>query len=307
MNKIFDTISEKINPSNIRLILPENDSRIFKAKDELKKEGFQIVENDDYKDCFNIFYKEASKLKFAKNWPEENLRSYVSDPINYALFILKTGYADAFIAGATTSTSDVIRGGLRLIGVKRDSICVSSLFLMISSKQDKVFSYADCAVIPEPSDRELADIAYNTAINHKLLTLQDPKVAFLSFSTDSSADHYRVEKVKNAISIFKRKYNDIKCEDVELQFDAAISKDIAIKKYPKSVLKGSANVLIYPNLDAGNIAYKVTQRVAGYQAIGPLLQGFNRSIHDLSRGCSVQDIIKVSMIGAYQGTNNANI
>ena len=211
------------------------------------------------------------------------------------------------IAGAATSTSKVIRGGLRLIGVKHDSICVSSLFLMISPDENRVFSYADCAVMPEPSDRELADIAYNTAINHKLLTSQSPKVAFLSFSTDSSADHYRVEKIKNAIAIFRKKYNDIECENVEVQFDAAISRDIAIKKYPKSVLKGSANVLIYPNLDAGNIAYKVTERIAGYEAIGPLLQGFNKPIHDLSRGCSVQDIVKVSMIGAYQGINNANI
>ena len=307
MSKIFNRISEAINPSNIRLILPENDPRVFEAKVKLKKKGFQIVENDDYKDCLDIFLKEASKLKFAKNWPEEKLRSYILNPINYGLFILKTGYADTLIAGAAAPTSEVIRGGLRLIGVKSDSICVSSLFLMISPNEDRFFSYADCAVMPEPSDRELADIAYNTAINHELLTSQTPKVAFLSFSTDSSAEHYRVEKVKRAIAIFKKKYDNILCEDVEVQFDAGISENIAIKKYPKSVLKGSANVLIYPNLDAGNIAYKITERIGGYDAVGPLLQGFRMPVHDLSRGCSVEDIVKVSMIGAYQGVNNANI
>ena len=307
MNKVFDTINEQINPTDIRLILPENDSRIFEAKKELKKIGFQIVENDDYKDYFDLFYKDAKKLKFSKNWPEEKLHSYILNPINYGIFILKSGYADVLIAGAATPTSEVIRSGLRVVGIKSSSICLSSSFLMVPLNGERIFSYADCAVIPEPSDKELADIAYDTAINHKLLTEQDPKVAFLSFSTNSSANHYRVTKVKNAIKIFKKKYNNILHETMEVQFDAAVSIDVVNKKYPKSVLKGSANVLIYPNSDAGNIAYKITERIGGYNAIGPLLQGFKKPIHDLSRGCSVKDIVNVSLIGAYQGMKSANI
>ena len=221
--------------------------------------------------------------------------------------MLNFGFADALIAGSCTSTSDVARSGLRFVGIKKTSSCLSSLFLMVSPNQDRFFSYADCAIIPEPSEFQLADIAYDTAINHGLLTGESPRVAFLSFSTNSSANHYRVDKVKKAIDLFSKKYSDIEHEKVELQFDSAICPDIAISKYSKSTLKGSANVLIYPNLDAGNIAYKITERVGNYSAVGPLLQGFSKPLHDLSRGCDVNDIIDVAIIAAYQGGVNANI
>ena len=173
--------------------------------------------------------------------------------------------------------------------------------------EDRIFSYADCAIIPEPTEKQLADIAYDTAINHQYLTKQIPKVAFLSFSTNSSAEHYRVSKVQKAIEIFGLKYPDILHEKCELQFDAAVCPNISKKKYSKSILKGEANVLIYPNLDAGNIAYKITQRIGKYDAIGPLLQGLKKPIHDLSRGCSVGDIIDISIISAYQGLMNADL
>jgi len=308
MNQIFDRIISKINPSDIRLILPENDSRINEAKKELLKIGFQIVDSHDYQDSMDLFYNKSRKMKFSKNWPEDKILSYISNPVNFGMLMLNEGYADGLIAGAVNSTADIIRSGLRFIGIKNESVCLSSMFLMIKENKDRVLSYADCAVIPEPSEIQLADIAYNTAINHKLLNQEAPKVAFLSFSTNSSANHYRVEKVRGSIKIFKKKYNNILCEDVEVQFDSAICPDIINRKYSKSVLNGAANVLIYPNLDAGNIAYKITQRIGGYDAIGPLLQGFKQPVHDLSRGCSTQDIVNVSLIAAYQGAyNNANI
>ena len=307
MKKIIKNLYDSIQPDKIRLLLPENSQRVKKAKKELTSMGFLIVEAEDFSQNYSEFLKHSQKLKFSKNWSLLQLEKHIKNSINYGMLMLDFGFADALIAGSTTSTSDIARSGLRFIGIKESSSCLSSSFLMISPDQDRFFSYADCAIIPEPSEHQLADIAYDTAINHSLLTNESPKVAFLSFSTNSSATHYRVDKVKRAIELFSKKYSGIDCENVELQFDSAICPDIAITKYPKSALKGSANVLIYPNLDAGNIAYKITQRIGNYSAVGPLLQGFRKPVHDLSRGCSVDDIIDVSIIAAYQGSISANI
>ena len=299
INKIYDQISSKNH--NIRLVLPENNSRIAKAKKKLKELGFCIVELDDFKNYENTFFEQSRRLKFAKNWPDNKLKEYIRDPINFGVNIVKSDCADALIAGSSYPTSHIARSALRFIGLNNKSNCLSSSFLMVSPNEDRLLSYADCAVIPEPTESQLADIAYDTAMSYKLLTQEIPKVAFLSFSTNSSAEHYRVTKVKKAIEIFKKKYSNILHEDCEIQFDAAICPEIAEKKYSKSILRGEANVLIYPNLDAGNIAYKVTQRIGGYDAIGPLLQGLNLPVHDLSRGCNVDDIIDISLIAAYQG------
>ena len=299
VSKIYDRFSSESH--NVRLVIPENNSRVTEAKRRLKELGFCIVELDDFKNYEDTFFKQSKKLKFAKNWPEEKLREYIQDPINFGVNIVKCGYADALIAGSNYPTSHIARSALRFIGLNSKSNCLSSSFLMVPSNEDRFLSYADCAIVPEPTELQLADIAYDTAISHNILTGEIPKVAFLSFSTNSSADHYRVAKVKKAIEIFGKKYSDILYEDCEVQFDAAICPEIAEKKYSKSILRGQANVLIYPNLDAGNIAYKVTQRIGGYNAIGPLLQGLNAPIHDLSRGCNVDDIVDISIIAAYQG------
>jgi len=170
---------------------------------------------------------------------------------------------------------------------------------MISPDGNKAFTFADCGVIPEPDSQQLAVIANDSALFHSLLTGEEPKIAFLSFSTKGSAEHYRVDKVRKAVEIFAKKHPDIS-HDGELQFDAATVKTIANSKAPNSALKGDANVLIFPNLDAGNIAYKITERLAHYSAWGPLLQGLSKPVHDLSRGCSVEDIVLVSSITAMQ-------
>ena len=309
MKKIISNIYDKILPNakNIRLIFPEIDDRIKEAKVKLKKIGFNIVDLDEYKDHQDNFFHSAKKLKFSKNWPDDKLQEYLSLPLNRGINIVKAGFADALIAGASLPTSDLARSSLRFIGLNSKSNCLSSSFIMVSPNENRLFFYADCAIVPEPSESQLADIAYDTAVSYSQLTGETPKVAFLSFSTDSSASHYRVSKVKRAIDIFGSKYPNILHEKTELQFDAAICSDISKKKYSKSVLKGEANVLIYPNLDAGNIAYKITQRLGGYSAVGPLLQGLNKPIHDLSRGCSVNDIVDISIISAYQGMMNADI
>ncbi|MAX09568.1 MAG: hypothetical protein CMG13_01735 [Candidatus Marinimicrobia bacterium] len=309
MKKIISNIYDKILPNakNIRLIFPENDDRIKQAKIKLKKIGFNIVDLDDCKGHQDDFFNSAKKLKFSKNWPDDKLQEYLDLPLNQGINIVRAGLADALIAGASLPTSDLARSSLRFIGLNNKSNCLSSSFIMVSPNENRLFFYADCAIVPEPSESQLADIAYDTAESYSQLTGDTPKVAFLSFSTDSSASHYRVSKVKRAIDIFGSKYPNILHEKTELQFDAAICSDISKKKYSKSVLKGEANVLIYPNLDAGNIAYKITQRLGGYSAVGPLLQGLNKPIHDLSRGCSVNDIVDISIISAYQGMMNADI
>ena len=309
MKKIISNIYDKILPNakNVRLIFPENDDRIKQAKIKLKKIGFNIVDLDDCKVHQDDFFNSAKKLKFSKNWPDDKLQEYLDLPLNQGINIVRAGLADALIAGASLPTSDLARSSLRFIGLNNKSNCLSSSFIMVSPNENRLFFYADCAIVPEPSESQLADIAYDTAESYSQLTGDTPKVAFLSFSTDSSASHYRVSKVKRAIDIFGSKYPNILHERTELQFDAAICSDISKKKYSKSVLKGEANVLIYPNLDAGNIAYKITQRLGGYSAVGPLLQGLNKPIHDLSRGCSVNDIVDISIISAYQGMMNADI
>ena len=153
--------------------------------------------------------------------------------------------------------------------------------------------------VPEPNIKQFCSIAYEAACSHELLSGEKPKVAFLSFSTKGSAEHYRVNRIQEAYKLFTKKYPDILC-DGELQFDSAINSDIAKKKNANSILDGDANVFVFPDLDSGNIAYKITQHIGGYCALGPLLQGLNKPFHDLSRGCSVDDIVSVSMIAALQ-------
>ena len=170
---------------------------------------------------------------------------------------------------------------------------------MVSPNEDLAFSFADCAVIPEPDSNQLVDIAYESSKFHELLTSEKPIIAFLSFSTKGSSSHYRVDKVKKAVDIFGVKYPNI-LHDGEMQFDAAIDTEVAQSKKANKVLNGNANVFIFPDLDSGNIAYKITEHLAGYSAWGPLLHGLNKPIHDLSRGCDVDDIVSVSMIAALQ-------
>ena len=164
---------------------------------------------------------------------------------------------------------------------------------------NQAFTFTDCAVIPEPTPEQSANLAYEASQSHRLLTGEEPKIAFLSFSTNGSSEHYRVQRVKDAVSIFKKKFPKKICVG-ELQFDAAIIPSISNIKFPNSSLNGNANVFVFPNLDAGNIAYKLMQRLAGAIALGPILQGLKKPINDLSRGCSVDDIVHVTAITALQ-------
>ena len=300
MKSIKQSILDRGLSSNASILIPEvNDSRVSKAIEELKAIGFSIKDVSEYLDNYDEYLEMLSKLKFCKNWPYDEIKNYLDNPINYGLIAVANGDADGLVAGATISTSDMIRKTIRIIGVDSYSTCISSIFFMISNNDKNCFTYSDCGVIPEPDSKQLVEIAYNASNFHRLLSENDPKIAFLSFSTKGSAEHYRVQKIQEAVKLFGKKHHDI-LHDGELQFDAAISSEVSKLKDSSSKLNGEANTFIFPNLDAGNIAYKITERLGGYTALGPLLQGLSKPVHDLSRGCSTEDIVLIAAITALQ-------
>ena len=221
-----------------------------------------------------------------------------SDPLIAAALLVKGGKADAAVAGATRSTAEVLKTGFQILGVSPEVEVVSSSFLMVLPNGINL-AYGDCAVLPEPNSEQLCSIAISTASTYKTLTGEEPRVAMLSFSTHGSANHPKVIKVRDAVSLI-RECDPKLLVDGELQFDAAWVPEIAASKAPDSSLEGNANVFIFPDLDSANIAYKITERLAGARAIGPLLQGLDGIFHDLSRGCSTQDIVDLAVISALQ-------
>lgn len=229
-----------------------------------------------------------------KNPTADQVRALAADPLMTAGWLVATGEADGAVGGSIASTADVIRASLRTIGTAENTKLISSTFLM-ELKNGSVLTYADCGVVPYPDAEQLADIAIASGRTHKKLTGEDPRIAFLSFSTKGSAVHERVDLVKNALIIAEQK-NTGWLLDGELQFDAAFVPAVGQRKAPESKVAGNANVYIFPNLDAGNIAYKITERIGGAAAIGPILQGLQHPYMDLSRGCSSEDIFYAAAI-----------
>ena len=296
LNNLLSTAKSK----KASILLPEiSDSRIKEAIVKLKEKGINIPNINDF-DCNNDKYINfLLSKKFSANWPYEELINYLDNPINKALVILACNDVDGVVAGCTVPTSDIIRAAIRIVGVNKNSKWVSSIFILQSPLTSRILTYGDCAVIPEPNSEQLAYIAKDASYFHKLLTNNTPKVAFLSFSTNGSANHYRIDKVREAVQIFSKKFPNI-IHEGEIQFDAAISPEISKNKNKDSILKGEANVFIFPNLDAGNISYKITNQLAGYSAWGPLLQGLNKPVHDLSRSCTIDEIVNIATITALQ-------
>ncbi len=302
------------------IILPESyDPRVIEAAKIILKrsiaklilidtgKGIKIPEHKNL-DIIDIgfskqFIKEYKNLR-NKKYPEYNLKEAekaLCDPLLFACMLLKNNYSDAVIAGSVYQTGNVLKNAIQTVGISKGNKTVSSFFLFNFPKahnhNSRIFAYADCGVIPNPTAGQLSDIAIETSTNFKKLTGITPKTAFLSFSTKGSSKDESIEKVIEAFKITKKKMPVLIC-DGELQFDAAFIPEVAKRKNPNGKINGDANVFIFPDLNSGNIAYKITERIGGAIATGPIVQGLAKPVMDLSRGCSPNDIVNMSIIAS---------
>ncbi|HPN39610.1 MAG TPA: phosphate acetyltransferase [Melioribacteraceae bacterium] len=318
---LIESIKAKAAARKRTIVLPEaQDERVLKAAEQLIKEnicnvivlgneekvrtdasnlgvsltGVRVIDpakSEKLSDFANIFYN----MRKHKGMTIEKAHETLKHELFFGAMLVKEQMADGFVAGSASPTADVLRAAIQCVGMPEGISIVSSFFLMVFP--EKVISFADCAVVPNPDAAQLADIAITTADNHKKLTGEEPYVAMLSFSTKGSAQHELVDKVVEATRIAKEKRPDLNL-DGELQFDAATVESIGKKKAPGSTVAGHANVLVFPDLQAGNIGYKIAQRLGGAEAVGPVVQGLKKPLFDLSRGCSVDDIVSTSAIAA---------
>jgi phosphate acetyltransferase len=314
MSDLMDSLRELAKSASRRVLFPEcTDPRVLAAARQFESEGLGtavlLSQPDKAVDHLEVFSSNPNHAGWLDRCVEAYYRArrhkgismdearlaVVNSPLLKGALLVRLGFADAAVAGSIASTPDVVRAGIQGVGVAATSQLVSSFFQM--QWQDRVFAYADCGVIPDPDPQQLAYIAVDTARSYQKLTGEKPYVAMLSFSTKGSAQHAHVDKMTTALSLAQALQPDLQI-DGELQFDAAFVPEVAAVKAKGSPVAGHANVFIFPDLNAGNIAYKITQRVGGAMALGPLLQGLAKPWMDLSRGCSIQDIVDVGVIAA---------
>lgn len=298
-----------VREKTAKIILIGNEEEIKNKAKELnvKLDGVTIINpitSDKYEEYVNLFFE----LRKNKGMTMEKAREIVKDETYFATMMLKCNDADGLVSGAAHTTADLLRPGMQIIKTSPGTKIVSSFFIMdVPNRvygENGIMFFADSAVNPNPTSEELACIAISTAENAQALAGIHPKVALLSFSSMGSAKHELVDKVVEASRIANEMRPDLLIEG-ELQLDAAIVPEIAKSKVPNSKIKGKANILIFPDLQAGNIGYKLVQRLANADAIGPICQGFAKPINDLSRGCSTEDIINIVAVTSVQAQSQS--
>lgn len=321
MSDLFVGLKEKVSSQDSKIVFPEGlDERIIKAAARLADEkiltpilvgdrqkieskakelqvevdGIEIYDPSNYAGMDELVASFVERRKGKAT--EEDARKILLDENYFGTMLVHTNKANGLVSGAAHSTADTVRPALQIIKTKEGVRKTSGVFIMV--RNDEKYVFADCAINISPDSQDLAEIAIESAKTAEMFDIE-PRVAMLSFSTKGSAKSPETEKVSEAVRLAKE-LNQGLVLDGEFQFDAAFVPSVAEKKAPDSPLKGDANVFVFPSLEAGNIGYKIAQRLGNFEAVGPILQGLNRPVNDLSRGCDDEDVYKLSLITAAQ-------
>ena len=299
--RVLKAASKVLEIDGAKIILLGKKDEILARAGSLDLSGaeFMDISTSEY---FDDFASTLFELRKAKGMSKDEAKELILRPEYFGTMLVYKGIAHAMVSGAKTTTADTIRPALQFVKMKDDISTVSGAFVMVldgeNQKDERVWFFADCAITPRPSTEQLAGIALSTANTAKSFGYE-PKVAFLSYSTGDSAKGEMIDFVKEALEIAQKAAPDI-AMDGPMQFDAAVDSKVAKSKMPNSKVAGQANVFIFPDLNCGNITYKAVQRSANALAIGPILQGLKKPVNDLSRGCSVDDIVNTVLISAVQ-------